>query len=130
MSDFALEWIIKTPVFGQLRDMSGHQFHASELEMHEQAEILKANVKCATDHLLPAGEWHHACHWRLEQRRSHIVSSRASIIRLSTDRCWPLVNCLLSSDTQYITYCVSGGASEGCMYITQKYKRSSGENGT
>ena len=42
--DFALEWIIQTPVFGQLRDMSGHQFHASELEMHEQADILKANV--------------------------------------------------------------------------------------
>ena len=44
--DFALEWIIQTPVFGQLRDMSGHQFHASELEMHEQADILKAMSMC------------------------------------------------------------------------------------
>ena len=41
--NFALEWIIQTPVFGQLRDIPGHDFFVSDDEMRQIAEKLKAS---------------------------------------------------------------------------------------
>ncbi|SRR6266498_1959626 len=41
--NFALEWTVLAAVFGQLRELPGHQFYVEESEMRETAEVLKAN---------------------------------------------------------------------------------------
>ncbi len=40
--NFALEWTVLAAVFGQLRELPGHQFYVEESEMREAAEVLKA----------------------------------------------------------------------------------------